>query len=429
MSDNTRWHAPGASVPPPQAPAGAAPAAVPPTSPAPASPAPASPAPAAYGPPPVAPPAYGPPPLQPPGYGAPPAFGAPPGVGGQSTQRPPTKAWAAPPKPGLIPLRPLSFSTILGAPYQALRRNPRPTFGMSLVVQGFTVVLTLVVVGIATYLGFSRFDSAATSADEDAIIAGTVAAALAAALIPIAFSLVASGVMQAIIVLEVARQTLGEKLKFARLWSRAKGRLWAVAGFTVLLAIALLLAVGVVVGIVAIFIAIGDAAIGIGVILAVLVTLALVVVAIWIGTKIAFVPSIMVLERATMGAAIRRSWSLTNGRFWYTCCTLLLVAAIINLAASLVSAPLQVATTIATPLLSPTGDTTTVIVVIIAFYIITIIATLVVAAVTLVVQSATTVLLYIDARMRKEGLDLDLVRFVEARQSGDASIPDPFLVA
>ena len=300
---------------------------------------------------------------------------------------------------------------------------------MSLVVQGFTIVLTLVVVGIATYIGFSRFDSAATTADEDAIVAGTLAAAFAAALIPVAFSLVASGVMQAIIVLEVARQTLGEKLKFARLWSRAKGRLWAVAGFTVLVAIALLLAVGVVVGIIVIFVAIGDAAIVTGVVLAVFVTLAMLVAAIWIGTKIAFVPSIMVLERATMGAAIRRSWSLTNGRFWYTCGTLLLVAAIINLASSLVSAPLQVAITIATPLLSPTGDTTTVIVVIVAFYIITIIATVVVAAVTLVVQSATTVLLYIDARMRKEGLDLDLVRFVEARQSGDASIRDPFLVA
>ncbi len=28
--------------------------------------------------------------------------------------------------------------------------------------------------------------------------------------------------------------------------------------------------------------------------------------------------------------------------------------------------------------------------------------------------------------MRKEGLDLELIRFVEARQVGDTSVPDPF---
>ena len=42
-------------------------------------------------------------------------------------------------------------------------------------------------------------------------------------------------------------------------------------------------------------------------------------------------------------------------------------------------------------------------------------------------QSSATALLYIDLRMRKEGLDLELVRFVEARQAGDTSVPDPYL--
>ena len=394
MSDNTRWQAPGAyppqSTPQPAPPAHEAPPAAP------------------------APPAYGPPPT---GYTTPPA---PTAFG---------RAWSPPPKPGLIPLRPLSFGSILGAPYQALRRNPRPTFGMSLLVQGIVIVLSLVAVGGATFVGFSRLDSAMTQSDQDDILAGTVAGALLSALIPLAFSLVASGVMQAIVVLEVARQTLGEKLTFARLWAMARGRLWAVAGYTVLLTIVLLTAVAVIAGIIAVFVAIGDSAVFVGILFASLLALGMVVVGVWIGTKIAFVPSVMVLERAPLRTAIARSWALTNGRFWYTFGTLLLVAFIINVASSIVTAPLQIALGIATPLLSPTGDISTAVVLFIVFYVISIIFAVVVAAITLVVQSATTVLLYIDSRMRKEGLDLDLARFVEARQAGDSRIRDPFLHA
>jgi hypothetical protein len=47
-------------------------------------------------------------------------------------------------------------------------------------------------------------------------------------------------------------------------------------------------------------------------------------------------------------------------------------------------------------------------------------------AIGLVLQSATASLLYIDLRMRKEGLDLELSRFVEARQTG-AEVADPYL--
>ena len=51
---------------------------------------------------------------------------------------------------------------------------------------------------------------------------------------------------------------------------------------------------------------------------------------------------------------------------------------------------------------------------------------LIVGAVASVVQSATTALIYIDLRMRKEGLDLELVQFVESAQSGRNIVPDPY---
>jgi hypothetical protein len=52
--------------------------------------------------------------------------------------------------------------------------------------------------------------------------------------------------------------------------------------------------------------------------------------------------------------------------------------------------------------------------------------TSIVQGIGLVVQSATSSLLYLDLRMRREGLDLQLGRYVEAKQAGVA-LPDPYL--
>jgi hypothetical protein len=54
------------------------------------------------------------------------------------------------------------------------------------------------------------------------------------------------------------------------------------------------------------------------------------------------------------------------------------------------------------------------------------IVTAIVGAIGSVIQTAAVALLYIDLRMRKEGLDLELVRFVEGRQTGQ-ELPDPYL--
>lgn len=338
--------------------------------------------------------------------------------------------WTPPPKPGLIPLRPLDFGTILGAPYRVLRRNPRPTFGVSLLIQGGILFLTFLIVGLAAYASFSRvdFNFESSTPENDQLIAGAFGATLLSSLIPIALSLVATGVMQGVLVLEAARQSVGEKLRFAQLWALAKGRVWDVAGYTVLLSLLLFIAVAIIVGI-AVAISVlggtgGSTALGVGI--ALLLGLGLIVLGAWIGTKVAFVPSIMMLERASMRQAIARSWTLTNRAFWKILGTLLLVAVIINVASSIVTAPVQLLASLLPALIAPTGDVTALVVVLAIVYILIIIVSLVVAAVALVIQSATTALLYIDQRIRKEGLDLELARYVEARQSGATGVPDPY---
>jgi hypothetical protein len=60
-------------------------------------------------------------------------------------------------------------------------------------------------------------------------------------------------------------------------------------------------------------------------------------------------------------------------------------------------------------------------------YVVQIVLTVVIATITSVVMTATSALLYLDLRMRKEGLDLQLTRFVEARQMGADDHSNPYL--
>src|SRR3546814_5228816 len=60
--------------------------------------------------------------------------------------------------------------------------------------------------------------------------------------------------------------------------------------------------------------------------------------------------------------------------------------------------------------------------------VITQIVTIVIQCIALIVQSTATALIYVDSRMRHEGLDLDLLSYVERRDAGAQDLPDPYRV-
>ena len=346
-----------------------------------------------------------------------------------STPPPPAGApgWTPPPKPGLIPLRPLTLGTMLGAAFQVLRRNPRPMFGFSLLLTGVIFIVTLLVVGVVSFFAFSRVASA-TGADEQAIAAGAVATVILSALVPVVLSIIVTAILQSIVVLEVARGTLGEKLRLGGLWRAAKGRIGAVIGWALLIAGAAIAALAILSAVIGLIIAFGGTAgLVVGIVLGVLAAGAAVVLAFWLSTRLCLVPSALMLERLPLRAAITRSWSLTTGYFWKTLGIQLLVAVIVQTVASIISAPLQLLLTFGGFLINPNGESGGMIAGAVVLYVLTIILSIVFGAIASVIQSATTALIYIDIRMRKEGLDLELNRFVEARQAGDTSVPDPYL--
>jgi membrane-anchored glycerophosphoryl diester phosphodiesterase (GDPDase) len=355
--------------------------------------------------------------------------GTPAWAGAGTASGAPGAGWAPPPKPGLIPLRPLGFGTLLGAPFQALRRNPKATFGSAILVQGLVIVITVVVVGSVTWFATDRIASAAPE-DRDTITAGAILAIVLAALVPVLISVIGTVMVQGVVVAEVARGTLGEKLTLGQVWKGALPRLWVLVGWTLITTVAIALAIGAVVGVVWATIAIGTEFIGLGIGIAVLGALGLVVLFAWLSTKLSIVPSLIVLERSPVFGAVSRSWSLTRGYFWRTFGVLALVSIILSTAGQVVTFPISMIMGIGGVVIDPTqSNEGASLATFVITYILLLLVTLVVTAITSVVQAAAIALVYIDLRMRKEGLDLELVRFVEARQSGAGGVPDPFPLA
>lgn len=341
----------------------------------------------------------------------------------------PQAGWTPPPKPGLIPLRPLTLGTLLGASFQVLRRNPRPMFGFALLVTGVVFFASFLLVGLVAFFAFSRAASA-TGEDAATVTAGSFALVVLAGLISVALSLVASAILQGIVSLEVARGTVGEKLRLGGLWRAARGRIGALIGWTLLITAAVLVVVvvlAVVIGLIATF---GGVA---GTVVAVLLGIAAffgaLVLGAWLATKLSLVPSAIMIERLPLRAALSRSWSLTIGFFWKTLGVQLLVAVIVSFVTNIVATPLQLVIGFGSSLINPNDEQNAAIVGVVIAYILTVILTVVVGAIGSVMQSATAALIYIDLRMRREGLDLELQHFVEARQAGDTSVSDPYALA
>ena len=360
-----------------------------------------------------------------------PGFGQQQGFGPSAQTGPAQQpGWTPPPKPGLIPLRPLGFGTLLGASFQVIRRNPRPTFGIALLLNGVVIVLFVgIIAGVATW-AFSRVGSAALE-NSDEITAGAIGAGVLAALIPIVLSVLVGAVLQGIIALEVSRATLGEKLTTRSLWRLARGRIGALIGWSAAVTGAVTVAIIVISLVITLIIAFGgDAGLVVGVILAILAALCAVVVWFWLATKLSLIPSVLMLERLTLRQAIVRSWRLTTGMgyFWKILGTQLLVNFIVQTAAQVVTFPLSIASGIGGALVNPNGDISAGIAVIAVTYVLTGIVSLVFSALASVTQASVTALLYIDTRMRKEGLDLELARFVEARQTGQNGVGNPYIV-
>lgn len=336
-------------------------------------------------------------------------------------------SWTPASRPGIVPLHPLSFGTILGRSFVALRQNPKVLLGFALVVQTLAYIVVLVLIGLATFATFSRLDTLRPGTEEfETVLAGSIALLVIVSFVLSLAAGAVSVIVQAVVVVEVTHAVVAEKLTLGAIWRQVKPSAWRLIGYSA----AVLLVLGAAMAIiVTAALALAALAPPLAIVLTIVAILGSIPLIWWLTIKLLLVPSAIIIERATIRGALGRSWRLTRGRFWPALGVIILISLTFSVLGQVVSIPFSLISVGVSTVIAPTGDVDTE--AIIGFLISTI-ATyavlLVIQSIALVVQATATGLIYVDARMRKEGLDLDLLEYVEKRDAGVSDLPDPYLV-
>ncbi|MBW5486647.1 hypothetical protein [Streptomyces bambusae] len=305
--------------------------------------------------------------------------------------------WGYPPaaKPGVIPLRPLGLGEILDGAVTTMRTHWRSVLPITLVV---AAVVQLVNVLVQKYAANALENAPEPGADPSEVFEALGSSAALS---------IASGFVQAIGALLVtalltmvfSRAVLGQKSTVAGAWRDARGQLLRLAGLTLLLAVGALL-------LIVVLILPGILAQSPG--LAVLGAFGAIALIVWLWIKFSLASPALMLERAKVFTSLQRSSKLVKGSWWRIFGITLLTALITGLVSGIIVAPamfLAIAVDGGMQSLAEgtVGGSWT-------FLIITGIASVLALTVTMPITAGVTVLLYVDQRIRREALDLELAR-------------------
>lgn len=341
----------------------------------------------------------------PPGQWSPPSH---PGSGPGS--RPPASGWGGGPqskppaaKPGVIPLRPLGLGEILDGSVSALRAHWPTALGFSLAVS--------VVIQVASILMQRYLLPKPTTLDPNAT--GTEALRQASesarttllSLAPVSLlTMIATLFTASVVTVVISRSVLGRPVTLSDAWAEARPRILPLAGLTLLVPLitAAVMAIGIGPGLL-----VGEEA---GVALALLGFIAACVVIIWLQVSFTLAAPALMLERQGIIAALRRSAKLVRGAWWRTFGILALTYLLVFLLSFLVSIPFGIIGVIAdgtdiSEFFESGGASFDW-----PFLIITGIGEVIVSTLLYPFVAGVMALLYVDQRIRREALDLDLAR-------------------
>jgi len=388
------WSSPSpgaqASVPPP--PAWGAPSPAPGASAAPVKPPPPSAGPQPGGPA-YAAPAFGAPQYAPPGtYGEPHGVGLP-GVGG----------WGAvpvAPKPGVVPLRPLGVGEILDGAISYIRRDPKTVLGISAVISLIIAVVQFVALGL-TSRSLALGSSSVSAADAVANGVGSLSVAGIQSVVAWVLGVVATGLLTVV----MGQAVLGRRVTASQAWDRTRARFWSLLGLTLLVSVVegLLVVVGLGVAVLVGW-ALTSASTGLGVGVGILLGIAALVLVVWVSIRLLLAPVALMLETAGVVTSMRRSWTLVQGAWWRTFGIYLLGSILAGIVSSVLAVPFTLVGTILSLGSIETGTLP------IGYTLSVSLATLVSSIVVIPFTSGIVSLLYIDRRIRREALDIELAR-------------------
>ena len=301
-------------------------------------------------------------PAGPPGY-PPPAYGAFPAAGGWGRL-------ASAPAPGDVPLRPLGAGEILSGSFTLIRQSPGATLGLAAILISVLAVLLAAVIFAA-----SR----------------TVPAV---GLLAVPVALAGAALLSGSLVAAIGSAYLGRRLSL-REAVRRSGAGWVLAAMTLL--------------------ALASAALWIPLILllkgwAVLVLLPLTA---WLGIMVSLTVPVVTLEHRRAVAAVARSWRLVLRRYWRTLGIYLLSYLVCDLLGYAIGLPFLVSAGIVGSVAGNGGPGRSFAVALGAVFAV---FEIVLTTVTTSINTGVLVLVYADARMRREGMDLLLRQTAQDRE-------------
>lgn len=357
---------------------------------------------------------------------------------GQPSQNPPpgyppsgwgAPAWGPPPpvKPGVIPLRPLGVGEILDGAVTTIRRNPGPMLGLSAVV---AVVVQLIGLA-ASWLMFrdlqaiEELSPTATPAEIFGVLGGAFGVFGIMALV----SWVATVILTGILTVVVSRAVLGQNVTIGEAWAKARPKLLKLLlltfvysliaasppiAFFVLMALAI--AAGAGEGIVALWV--------LGVFVAVPLS-------IWLYVRYALASPAFMLESTPgrhageparpigIGKALRRSAELAKRSWWRLFGILILVWIVAFIVTQVISVLFAVPTFFVADPYDPESMAS------LGLLSLSALGGIVSTTITAPFLAAAVALLYIDRRIRREALDIELARAAGVTIPGRADLPPP----
>ncbi|MFI2373992.1 glycerophosphoryl diester phosphodiesterase membrane domain-containing protein [Streptomyces sp. NPDC018964] len=375
-------------------------------------------------------PGQAPPPPQPgPGWGAPPPGGhggghtGPGGYGGYSGWGGNWGGgWGGPPpaaKPGVIPLRPLGVGEILDGAVSTMRTHWRTVLGISLTVAVLTEIVVVLLQGLA-------LDTSSTAVLNDpSATLGELTDAMGDALlnsgVVFLVTLIGTVAATALLTTVTSRAVLGKPVTTGEAWRDARPQIVKLFGLICLL---LLITVGVMaVGALPGFLVTLAAGSDAGIALTVLGLVGATVVTLWLMIRLSLASPTLMLEKQGIVKAMSRSAKLVRGSWWRVFGIQLLATIIANVVASIIVIPFTFLASALSGdgvtgfLNSAGGDIGW------TFLIVSGIGSVIGSMITFPITAGVTVLLYVDQRIRREALDLELARAAGVQGYGPGTTP------
>ena len=353
-----------------------------------------------------------------PGAGSYPSGGAYPGAGyGQSNGAANFYVY----KPGIIPLRPLSIGDIYQGAFAAIKTNARTMFGFTAALLGVVLVISIGInyaiinLVLPNYLSPSSPYAAVFTS-----LSGSFSQ-LGGSLLQVLATVLLSG----LIVVAVSRSVLGRVASSNEVWERTKSKFLPLIGLNIITSI--ISGLMMIIGIVVFFVLLASVAstaktdreflqdLGVSLVGLLILMVISALVSSYLSIKFSVASPAMVLENLGVFAAIGRSWSLTRGNFWRLFGINILTAIITSMVAGIFVGIADALGAIFIVVGSSSPED--VIASLNTTYILIMVMSTIAQLLILPFTSSVNALLYIDLRMRKEGLDVELRNAVAEQQA------------